>query len=197
MIPTSVRPAQVMCTGTPLGEQPVEERDDSRTREEEHRGTPAASLALLAGGCCAAGRLDDWGAPGFDAAGFAAAGRGRGGAAFEAAGGAGRAGGAAGAAEAAEAGAAGVGAIEWGILRICVPPPFTTPSASSVGSNTSWTSPNRTIAPGASGASPFTRSPSTKLPFVDSRSTSTQTPSRRWSFAWLVDTDGSGITRSL
>src|SRR5881628_2013281 len=49
MIPTSVRPAQVMCTGTPLGEQPVEERDDSRTREEEHRGTPAASLALLRG----------------------------------------------------------------------------------------------------------------------------------------------------
>src|SRR2546428_365340 len=167
MIPTSVRPAQVMCTGTPLGEQPVEERDDSRTREEEHRGTPAASLALLRGRLLRGRPLG------------------------------GRAGGAAGAAGTAEAGAAGVGAIEWGVLRICVPPPFTTPSASSVGSNTSWTSPNRTIAPGASGASPFTRSPSTKLPFVDSRSTSTQTPSRRWSFAWLVDTDGSGITRSL
>src|SRR5690349_2414142 len=36
-----------------------------------------------------------------------------------------------------------------------VPPPFATSAASSVGSNTSETSPNRTVAPGASGASPL------------------------------------------
>src|SRR5438034_793750 len=35
-------------------------------------------------------------------------------------------------------------------------PPFSTPTESSVGSNTVETSPNRTAAPGASGASPFT-----------------------------------------
>src|SRR2546422_5267914 len=67
--------------------------------------------------------------------------------------------------------------------------------ASSLGSNTSCTSPSRTVAPGASGASPFTCSPSTNVPLVESRSTSTHTPSRRCSLAWLVDTDGSGTTR--
>ncbi|OLB17205.1 MAG: hypothetical protein AUH12_04965 [Gemmatimonadetes bacterium 13_2_20CM_69_8] len=79
----------------------------------------------------------------------------------------------------------------------CVPPPLATASASSPGSNTSCTSPNRTSAPGASGLSPFTRSPSTKLPFVESRSTTTHTPSRRCSFAWAVETDGSGKMMSL
>src|SRR2546422_5072823 len=33
---------------------------------------PPHPLPCFAGGCCAAGRLDDGGAPGFDAAGFAA-----------------------------------------------------------------------------------------------------------------------------
>src|SRR5213593_2961037 len=40
------------------------------------------------------------------------------------------------------------------IIRVL--PPFSTPAESSVGSNTVDTSPNRTVAPGASGDSPFT-----------------------------------------
>jgi len=88
-----------------------------------------------------------------------------------------------------------------GDITICsitrVPPPFATPTPSSVGSNTSETSPNRTVAPGVSGASPLIRSPSMKVPFVESRSTNTHTPSRRCSFAWVVETDSSGRTRSL
>src|SRR5207249_2041105 len=90
----------------------------------------------------------------------------------------------------------GGGAV-WGVLSTCVPPPFATPRASSVGSNTSCTSPKRTAAPGASGLSPCTRSPSTNVPFVESRSTSTQTPSRRCSFACEVETEPSAMTRSL
>src|SRR5439155_1260563 len=70
-------------------------------------------------------------------------------------------------------------------------------STAALAPNTSCTAPSRTVAPGAHGASPFTRSPSTKVPFVESRSTSTHTPSRRCSFAWLVETDGSGTTTSL
>src|SRR6266496_4551974 len=35
------------------------------------------------------------------------------------------------------------------------------------------------------------------VPFVESRSTSIHTPSRRCSFAWLVETDSSGMTRSV
>src|SRR6266550_7450655 len=61
------------------------------------------------------------------------------------------------------AGTAGAGAVGLGvggdmvrtsIMR--VPPPFATPAASSVGSNTIETSPNRTLAPGASAVSPLT-----------------------------------------
>src|SRR5262245_60934481 len=78
-----------------------------------------------------------------------------------------------------------------------VPPPFATPSESSVGSKTSWTSPNRTMVPGAIGVSVEIRSPSTNVPLVDSRSTNVHTPSRRCSLACDVDTDSSVITRSL
>src|SRR2546426_7368877 len=124
---------------------------------------------------------------GFAAAGFAVAG-------FGAGGGFGGAG-----AGTAGAGAVGLGGggdmVKTSIMR--VPPPFATPAASSVGSNTIETSPNRMLAPGASGVSPLTGSPSTNGPFVDSRSTNTHTPSRRCSFAWVVETDSSGNTRSL
>jgi len=56
MIPTSVRPAQVMCTA-PLRQQPVEEGDEDYTRHYQGRRASAAALALLGGGCWAAGRF--------------------------------------------------------------------------------------------------------------------------------------------
>src|SRR5688572_33264899 len=58
------------------------------------------------------------------------------------------AGGAAGAGGGAFGGGAGIGFIA-SIIR--VPPPLATPTESSVGSNTTDTSPNRTVAPGARG----------------------------------------------
>src|SRR3989442_4376758 len=116
------------------------------------------------GCCCATG--GDGLAPGFGFAGtgFAAAGfaGGFGGAGFEAC-----------------AGAEGFGGggdiVSTSIIRVL--PPFATPAASSVGSNTVVTSPNRTVAPVAGGASPFNGSPSMKGRFVESTSTTTQTPS--------------------
>ena len=60
-------------------------------------------------------------------------------------------------------GGAAAGGI-WSRSTTRVPPPFTTPSASSDGSNTNCTSPSRTSAPGARGASPFTRSPVDECP---------------------------------
>src|SRR5207247_9644879 len=87
-----------------------------------------------------------------------------------------------------EGGDAGLGgalsAVEWGVRSICVPPPFAMLRASSLGSNTSCTSPSRTVAPGASGASPFTCSPSTHVPLVASRPASTHPPSRSCRLAW-------------
>src|SRR5207302_11329449 len=112
------------------------------------------------------------------------------------AGGGGEAGGAGAGGGAAEAGGPG-GADEWGVRSTWVPPPFKTLCFSSAGSNRSCTSPNRTMVPGPSGASPLTRSPSTNVPLVESRSTSTHTPSRRCSLAWLVETDGSGSTITM
>src|SRR5258708_21769857 len=131
--------------------------------------------------------------PFFSAAG---GGTGRFGAAF--AGDAAAAGGAAlGAGAGAGAAGLGAGAGAFNASIILVPPPLATPIASSVGSNTSCTSPKRTMAPGANGASPCTRSPSTNVPLVDSRSVRIQTPSRRCSLACDVETDSSGSTASL
>src|SRR6185437_7865326 len=94
---------------------------------------------------------------------------------------------------------AGAGGAEPGLKAsiTLVPPPLAVPLASSVGSNTACTSPNRTMTPGDNGDSPWTFSPSTKVPFVESRSTSIHTPSRRCSFACDVETDASARTRSL
>src|SRR5882762_8255712 len=100
---------------------------------------------------CATGALAP--AFGFAGAGLAAPGFGTGGG-FAAAGF--DAGGAALGAGAGTAGAGLVGGVDRLICSITrVPPPFATDAASSVGSNTSEISPNRTVAPGASGASPL------------------------------------------
>src|SRR2546425_7674410 len=110
-------------------------------------------------GCCRATGGDGL-APGFGFAGtgFAAAGfaGGFGGAGFEAC-----------------AGAEGFGGggdiVSTSIIRVL--PPFATPAASSVGSNTGVASPNPTGPPRASGASPLHGSPSLKGPVLESRST--------------------------
>src|SRR3989454_2166792 len=147
---------------------------------------PPQPLPFLGRGCWAAGRLGL--GPGREGVGGCGVRGGLGGGRLGDAGGW----------EGGDAGLGGaLGAVEWGVRSICVPPPFAMLRASSLGSNTSCTSPSRTVAPGASGASPFTCSPSTNVPLVESRSTSTHTPSRRCSLAWVVDTDGSGTTRSL
>src|SRR6266550_4033950 len=106
-------------------------------------------------GCWATGGL----APGFgflggrgEGPGFAATGAAFGGAAAGLGAGGGGGGGGGGGAAAALGGGGDI--VINSITRVL--PPFSTPTESSVGSNTVETSPNRTVAPGASGASPFT-----------------------------------------
>src|SRR2546430_4197309 len=188
IMPTSVRPAQVICTGSRYASSRWRRATIAPPTTTSAAALPPQPLPFWGGGCWAAGRL-----------GLGPGREGVGGCGLS--GGLGGAGGRLGDAGGWEGGDAGLGgalsAVEWGVRSICVPPPFAMLRASSLGSNTSCTSPSRTVAPGASGASPFTCSPSTNVPLVESRSASTHTPSRRCRLAWLLDTDGSGTTRAL
>src|SRR3989442_4680898 len=49
MIPTSVRPAQVICTRGSLRENPADQGGDTGATEQQHHHTGAAPLALLLG----------------------------------------------------------------------------------------------------------------------------------------------------
>src|SRR5205823_13834983 len=134
MMPTSVRPAQVICTGRRYA--------SSRWRTATRAPPPTTSAAALApqpfpflgGGCWAPGRLGAGRAPGREGVGGCGL---RGGAALAPGAGeatgpeAGRRGGGG------AAGGAGVGgtcAVEWGVLKTWVPPPLAAARRCSVGS---------------------------------------------------------------
>ena len=88
-------------------------------------------------------------------------------------------------------GAAGSGA---SILGMTLVPEGGASAPESIGSKSTATSPKRIVAPGESGSSPVTVSPSTVVPLVEPRSVTTHTPSRRCSFACDVLTLDSGTS---
>src|SRR6266851_1066224 len=155
MMPTSVLPAQVMCTLGRYVRIQYRRAVVATTRTaalEPHPfpffcgACPAGGPGRLAGAALGGGPLGA--AAGLAAGAEAGAGAGDGLAAGRDAGGGGVVG-----VEASAAAAAGA----FSDSITLVPPPLATPRASSVGSNTSWTSPKRTMLPGAIGVSALIR----------------------------------------